>query len=128
MEKKMRELVIGKRKINDDSSPFVVLKLGANHNVDLQTSIKMIDMAKSVSADSVLVTKRDVESGMTKELYEMPYEHEDSYGKTFGEHKKNLEFNTKQYESLVHHAKSNNIKMVCCQGWLVQGARILHRK
>ncbi len=49
--------------------------------------------------------KRDNRSLYTREGFNKPYENENSYGATYGEHRESLEFGKAEYEDLIAHAK-----------------------
>lgn len=53
-----------------------------------------------MQADAVKFQKRTVERILTKEGLEKPYDNENSFGKTYGEHKRFLEFNKDQFQEV----------------------------
>ena len=62
-------------------------------------------MAKECGVDAVKLQKRDNRSLYTREMYDSPYVNENSYGKTYGEHREALEFNFEQYSELKAYCK-----------------------
>ena len=46
----------------------------------------------------------------------MPYQNRNSFGETYGEHKKALELTTGDYKTLIKHARHLNIEF-CASGW-----------
>lgn len=49
----MKELIINKRKIGIDSSIFLIAEAGVNHNGDLETAKKLIDLAAKAEVDAI---------------------------------------------------------------------------
>ena len=93
----MRELIIGHRRIADDERPYVIAELGHNHGGSFDTARTMIQTAAQCGADAVKLQKREVDSLYVPALLDAPYENENSYGKTYGQHRKALEFGAKEY-------------------------------
>lgn len=107
----MRELVIDGRTINDDSDCFVIAEVGHNHQGDVDTAIEMFRVAKECGADAVKLQKRDNQELYSKEFLNKPYENENSYGATYGEHREFLEFGWEEYSTLKDYAKEIGITM-----------------
>lgn len=96
----MRQFTIRGRVINDDAPPFVIAEIGHNHGGDLETAEKMIVSAYECGCDAVKLQKRSNRTLYTKLFYSKPYDNENSYGKTYGEHREALEFSKRQYKHL----------------------------
>lgn len=104
-----RELNIDGTRIADDTDCWVIAEIGHNHQGSLDQCIKMFDVAKDAGADAVKIQKRDNRALFTKEMYDSPYIHRNSYGATYGEHRDKLEFGRAEYEALIGHAKAIGI-------------------
>lgn len=100
----MRELTIKKRKISDNSKPFVVAEIGHNHGGDLRTCKKMFEVAKECGVDAVKLQKRNNKTLFTETFYNTPYNSEGAYGATYGLHREALELGKEEYEELKRHA------------------------
>lgn len=87
----MRKLTIGKRTITDNDV-FVIAEIGSNHQGDPDLCERMIRKAAECGADAVKLQKRDNSAMFTKEALIKPYENENSFGKTYGEHRQNLDW------------------------------------
>ncbi len=87
------------------SKPFVIAEIGHNHQGSIDTAREMFSAAKYAGADAVKLQKRDNRALFTKELYDQPYDNENSYGATYGEHREALEFNREEYLELQSFAK-----------------------
>ena len=91
---------LGKHVISENSPCFVIAELGHNHQSDAETAKKLIDRAAACGAQAVKLQKRFNEELYTAEMYNIPYEHEDSFGKIYGKHREALEFGKKEYVEL----------------------------
>jgi sialic acid synthase len=100
-----REIRIEKTVVNDQSDCYVIAEIGHNHQGNVETCKQLFRAAKECGADSVKLQKRDNRSLFTKALYDSPYDNENSYGATYGEHREALEFGRDQYLELQKYAK-----------------------
>jgi len=105
----MRELLIDNYPITDDNPPYVIAEIGHNHMGDVEICKEMFQVAKECGANAVKLQKRNNKKLFTKALYNAPYENENSYGKTYGEHREALEFGWEEYENLKTYAKEIDI-------------------
>jgi sialic acid synthase len=87
----VRELLIDGRRIADDTACFVIAEIGHNHQGELEKAKALMRAAADCGADAVKVQKRDNRSLFTRALYDAPYDNENSFGATYGEHREALE-------------------------------------
>jgi N-acetylneuraminate synthase/sialic acid synthase len=99
-----RALRIAEFDIDDAGDCFVIAEIGHNHQGSLDQAHKLFDEAKHSGAHAVKLQKRANRSLYTRELFDKPYENENSYGPTYGEHREALEFGKAEYEDLKAHA------------------------
>jgi N-acetylneuraminate synthase/sialic acid synthase len=99
-----REFRIGKDIITDGPQSYVIAEIGHNHQGDLETCKKMFFTAKQCGVNAVKLQKRTNKILYTKNLYNSPYDNENSYGATYGEHREFLEFDTDEYLELMKYA------------------------
>jgi len=92
--------------------PFFIAEIGHNHQGNIETAIKMIQYAALYGADAVKFQKRDNKALFTKAYYKRPYDNENSYGATYGEHREFLEFGRKEYKILMRTAKNYKIEFL----------------
>ena len=93
-----------KIEIGDGLKPFIIAEIGINHNGNLDLALKMIKIAKEIGVDAVKFQVKDVEEAHPKELLDMPYDGENSFGKTYREHKMALEFSQDQLKEIYDYA------------------------
>jgi sialic acid synthase len=99
-----RHLKIGSANISDDSDCYVIAEIGHNHQGNIETAKELFRAAKECGVDAVKLQKRDNRSLYTREMYNKPYENENSFGGTYGEHREFLEFGRPEYKELQAYA------------------------
>jgi sialic acid synthase len=97
--------------IGENESPFIIAEIGNNHNGNLDTAKKLIESAKKAGADAVKFQVKNIEKSFAKELLDSPYVNENSFGKTYREHKMALEFSEEQMKQLYDFAAK--IDIIC---------------
>jgi sialic acid synthase len=107
----LRQLTIDGKTIQDDGNCWVIAEIGHNHQGRLETAKEMFRQAKECGADAVKLQKRDNRMLYTKAGYDKPYDHENSFGKTYGEHREFLEFGWEEYTELKDYAKEIGVTM-----------------
>jgi N-acetylneuraminate synthase/sialic acid synthase len=99
-----REFRIGNKVVTDESPSYVIAEIGHNHQGDVERCKAMFKAALLSGADAVKLQKRDNRALFTKEMYDSPYNSENAYAPTYGEHRERLEFNRTQYIELQTYA------------------------
>jgi sialic acid synthase len=107
----MRKLTIDGKTIDDIGDCYVIAEIGHNHQGQLKTCMEMFKVAKECGANAVKLQKRDNKSLYTKAGYEKPYDNENSYGTTYGEHREALEFGESEYKELKAYAKEIGVTL-----------------
>lgn len=95
-----RELTIDGYRIADDTDCYVIAEIGHNHQGDLEKARQLFQRAKECGVHAVKLQKRDNRSLYTADMYHRPYEHENSFGRTYGDHREFLEFGRDEYREL----------------------------
>ncbi|XP_011561047.2 sialic acid synthase [Plutella xylostella] len=106
---------MGEVKVTEDvwiggSHPcFIIAEVGQNHQGDIEVAKKLIKAAKEAGASCVKFQKTCLNEKFTKKYLERPYDSSNSWGKTYGEHKRHLEFSDTQYRELFKYAQEVGI-------------------
>jgi len=102
-------LRIGTHEIGDDTACYVIAEIGHNHQGSVEKARELFREAKLAGADAVKLQKRDNRGLFTRAAYEKPYDNENSFGATYGEHREFLEFGAAEYRNLQGYAKELGI-------------------
>lgn len=96
----------------DYKQPYVIAEIGCNHMGKMEIAKEMIDTAASFcKVDAVKFQKRCNKELLTKEQYNAPHPNpENSYGKTYGEHREFLEFTKEQHRELQVYCREKGIE------------------
>ena len=105
----MRQLSIPPHVINDENDCYVIAEIGHNHQGNLETAKELFRAAKECGAHAAKLQKRDNRSLFTRQMYNNPYENENSFGNTYGEHREALEFGAAEYRELQEYAREIGI-------------------
>ena len=97
--------------IGNDQTPFIIAEIGNNHNGNLELALELIKKAKECGVDAVKFQVKDIESSFPKELLDKPYENENSFGRTYREHKEALEFSKVELTKIYDYAKE--LEIIC---------------
>nr|XP_040043075.1 sialic acid synthase-like [Gasterosteus aculeatus aculeatus] len=97
------------RMIGGNHPCFIIAEIGQNHQGDIEIAKKMIKMAKDCGADCAKFQKSELDHKFNKKALERPYNSVHSWGKTYGEHKRHLEFSHEQYKELQKYAEEVDI-------------------
>jgi len=99
-----RALQIESTQINDASDCYVIAEIGHNHQGNMETAKELFRAAKECGVNAVKLQKRDNRTLYTREMLNKPYENENSFGATYGEHREHLEFGKGEYKELQQFA------------------------
>jgi len=108
----VRELVLGGRRISDESDCFVIAEIGHNHQGSLEKAKELFRAAKDCGVDAVKLQKRDNRTLFTKAFYDSPYDNENSFGPTYGLHREALELGRDEWVELVRYAGELELALV----------------
>jgi sialic acid synthase len=97
------------RYVGDGEAPYLMAEIGINHNGNIDIAKELIYRAKNCGADAVKFQKRSINEMYTLEYLNSPYLNSNSFGATYGEHKKYLEFSDSQLLDLQNYAQQIDI-------------------
>jgi N-acetylneuraminate synthase/sialic acid synthase len=103
------ELRVGDEVISASTDCYVIAEVGHNHQGSLEQAMALFDEAKRCGANAVKLQKRSNRDLYTREYFDRPYEHENSFGRTYGEHREFLEFGADEYGVLRDYARQLGI-------------------
>ena len=95
-----RALRIDDAEITDGGDCWVIAEIGHNHQGSVEKAKELFTEAKATGAHAVKLQKRDNRGLYTRDMFNKPYENENSYGSTYGEHREYLEFGRAEYQEL----------------------------
>jgi sialic acid synthase len=106
------ELHVTGRRIADDEPAYVIAEIGHNHQGDLEKAKALIQAARECGVDAVKFQKRDNRRLFTRVFYDSPYDNENSFGATYGEHREALELDRSAWFELSRYAVDQNVAFV----------------
>ncbi len=90
---------------------YVIAEIGHNHQGELSKAKDLFRSAKECGVNAVKLQKRDNATLYTHAMYNMPYENENSFGASYGEHRDELEFGRTEYVELMRYASEIGLSM-----------------
>ncbi len=106
-----KEIFVEGHRISDNDPCYVIAEIGANHMGSLENAKQMFLSAKRSGVSAVKLQKRDNSSLFTKDMYDMSYVNNNSFGNTYGEHREAVEFGKDEYRELQRYAKEIGLTM-----------------
>lgn len=105
------------------NSTYIIGEIGQNHNGSVDIAKLIIDLISRPvieeefklqlkSMNAVKLTKRDLSEELSDSQMNRPYVNENSFGSTYGEHRKALELSDEQHFEIYKYAKSKGLDFV----------------
>lgn len=88
---------------------YIVAEVSQNHNGEINIAKELIEMAAMTGCDAVKFNKRYMPHELTQEAYDRPYDSENAFGSTYGEHRDFLEFSEDQHKFLKKYAENRGL-------------------
>ncbi|KAK6644176.1 hypothetical protein RUM43_000443 [Polyplax serrata] len=108
--KKPKPIKLGQKyAIGPDERCFIIAEIGQNHQGDINLAKEMITVAKTCGADCVKFQKSHLPSKFNKGALLRSYDGPNSWGKTYGDHKRFLEFNEPEFIEIQKFAEQQDI-------------------
>ncbi len=95
---------------------FIIAEGGINHQGNVKIAKQLIEQAKLCGADCVKFQKRTISRILTKQGLDQPYTGNNSFGATYGEHKKVLELSFDDFREMKQYADQLGI-LFTASGW-----------
>lgn len=102
---------IGSRPIGLDEPTYCLAEIGSNHGGDLNLARQLLRAASWAGADAAKLQIRTNRELYTREFYTSPYNSENAYGVTYGEHREALELPIHHLEALVEEAEGLGLQL-----------------
>ena len=100
-------------RINKNHPTYVVAEIGNNHQGSLETALRMVKVAKEYcGVSAVKFQKRDNDSLFTEIFSKMPYASGNSFGVTYGEHRKALELSKSDFCEIRDFCRELNVDLI----------------
>ena len=112
----MPEFQIEDRWVGDGHPAFIIAEIGTNHMGQPEIAHQLIDTAALCNVDAVKFQKRNVDRILTHEGLNAPYTGPHSFGPTYGEHRRVLEFSLEVFQDLKRHAEKKGLVFLA-SGW-----------
>lgn len=112
----MATIKLGSHLVGTSHPAYIIAEIGINHQGDVKIARELIHQAALAGADAVKFQKRNVERILTHEGLEMPYDNANSFGKTYGDHKRALELSESDYRELLSYANELGVDFTA-SGW-----------
>jgi len=109
----MKTINFGRSTISEEGPCYVIAEIGHNHQGNLKVALDMIKIAAECGVNAVKFQKRDNKNLYTKAMYNKPYDNENSFGLTYGEHREFLEFGWDEYVTLKKYAEEHGVEFMC---------------
>lgn len=101
-------LLIGNRLVGDGQPVYVIAEIGINHNGNLDTALRLIDVAADAGADAVKFQKRTPELCTPRDQWDL--RRETPWGDlSYLEYRQKVEFGHDQYAAIDAHSRSRGI-------------------
>src|SRR5437660_12777866 len=107
----MPELVLEGTRIQDAGRAYVIAEIGHNHQGELEKAKALVHAAKECGVDAVKFQKRENRTLFTRAFYASPYDNENSFGATYGQHREALELDRKEWFELREYSREIGIAL-----------------
>lgn len=88
----------------------IIAEIGLNHGGDLDTALRLIDIAKSCKADVVKFQKRTPELSLPRHLWEQPKQTPWGTTESYIDYRRKIEFGRDEYREIDLHCKRIGIQ------------------
>ena len=98
--------------LKNNEEPFIIAEVGQNHQGQFDLAIEYIRTFSNSGADAIKFQTRNNKYLFSDAAYKKVYNSENSFGKTYGEHREFLEFSPEQIVILKQECEKYNVKFM----------------
>ena len=98
---------------SQQNSAYIIAEVGQNHQGDFDLAKRYIEEFAKLGADAIKFQKRDLKTLFEAERLDRPYESDNAFGTTYGEHRETLEFSVSQMQALKMHCDEHDVDFMC---------------
>lgn len=91
---------------------YFIAEIGQNHQGSLKIAKEMVDALTGTGIKAIKTAKRDIDVCLSEEQKRMPYINDNSFGKTYYEHRKALELSHDDFISLKEYVESKGFDFI----------------
>lgn len=92
---------------------YIIAEIGQNHQGDFDTAKDYVQLCANAGADAVKFQCRDNKYLFDKKAYDKPYESENAFGETYGEHREALELTHDELRELRGICEGLQVDFMC---------------
>jgi sialic acid synthase len=100
-------------KRNLDNRPIIIAEVGQNHQGNIKLAKEYINVFSKAGADIIKFQSRNNRTLFDAKAYNQIYDNENSFGKTYGEHRESIELKKNELRILVEECKKNRVAFMC---------------
>jgi sialic acid synthase len=117
---------IGSKFVGDGCPCYIIAEIGLNHNGRRDLARQLVDEAVRAGADAVKFQKRNIDELLIREWLDKPYSGRNSFGATYGEHRRNLELPDDAWYELSDYCQKKQIDLLA-SGWDIDSVEFLEK-
>lgn len=88
---------------------FIIAEVGQNHQGSVELAKRYVDIFSDMGADAIKFQMRDNKSLFSRDVFDKPYNSENSFGSTYGEHREFLELTVSELKSLKKRCQEKGV-------------------
>jgi len=96
----------------EERNVYFIAEIGQNHQGSLDIAKKMVDELKQTNISAIKLVKRDIDICLSEEQKNMPYINPNSFGDTYYEHRKALEFSKDDFITLKKYIEDTGLDFI----------------
>ena len=85
---------------------YFIAEVGQNHQGDINIAKKLVDSLKDLPVSCIKTAKRDIDTCLSEEQKNMIYDNPNSFGRTYYEHRKALEFSKDEFIEFKNYVET----------------------